>query len=53
MHEFLHIIGLCADSFTHIDLFDILCNYYSTNPLNFNINIKQVFKNIWKKIEKT
>ena len=28
MHEILHIIGLCPDSFAHIDLIDILVANY-------------------------
>jgi len=28
MHEVLHIIGLCPDSFAHIDLIDIIVANY-------------------------
>ena len=28
MHEILHVIGLCPDSFTHIDLIDIFVANY-------------------------
>ena len=37
MHEVLHIIGLCPDSFAHIDLIDIIVAYYENityiNPI--------------------
>ena len=38
MHEILHIIGLCPDSFTHIDLIDIFIANYE-NLIYKNINI--------------
>ena len=44
IHEILHIIGLCGDSFTHMDLIDILINLQQTN----NINITN-FKTIYRK----
>ena len=28
MHEVLHVIGLCPDSFAHIDLIDVLVANY-------------------------
>lgn len=37
MHEFLHIFGLCADSFSHIDLIDIFFNMYNIYPNFFNL----------------
>jgi hypothetical protein len=45
MHEFIHIIGLCPDSLSHIDLLDILLAKYQINPyINFNEIIKYVTK---------
>ena len=32
MHEVLHIIGLCPDSFAHIDLLDILVANFESLP---------------------
>jgi hypothetical protein len=41
MHEILHIIGLCPDSFAHFDLSDlILANYQNIPYINLN-TIKQ------------
>lgn len=37
MHELLHIIGLCPDSFAHLDLLDFLVANYN-NIVDFNIN---------------
>jgi hypothetical protein len=45
MHEVLHIIGLCPDSFTHIDLIDIFIANYEN--LTY-IKPKGIFKNVWK-----
>jgi hypothetical protein len=37
MHEFLHIIGLCPDNFTHLDLTDlIVVNYQNLSYININ-----------------
>lgn len=37
MHEILHVIGLCPDSFAHIDLSDLIfANYQSIPYINFN-----------------
>jgi hypothetical protein len=37
MHEILHIIGLCPDSFMHIDLIDIfIANYESLIHFKFS-----------------
>jgi hypothetical protein len=32
MHEVLHVIGLCPDSFAHIDLLDILVANFESLP---------------------
>lgn len=38
MHEFLHILGLCSDSFSHLDLIDvIIANYNQIQTLINNI----------------
>jgi len=29
MEQFLHILGLCPDSFSHADILDILVCYYN------------------------
>lgn len=29
IHEILHIIGMCGDSFSHIDLIDIILSLYN------------------------
>lgn len=29
MHEILHVVGLCPDSFAHFDLSDVFIVYYS------------------------
>jgi hypothetical protein len=45
MHEILHIIGLCHDSFTHPDLIDIfIANYESI----ISLKPKEIFKTIGK-----
>jgi hypothetical protein len=37
MHEFLHIIGLCPDNFTHFDLSDlVVANYQNLSYININ-----------------
>lgn len=37
MHELFHIIGLCPDSFAHIDLLDFfVANYNNILDINFN-----------------
>ena len=37
MHEFLHIIGLCPDNFTHFDLLDlVVVNYQNLFYININ-----------------
>jgi len=45
MHEILHIIGLCPDSFTHPDLLDVfIANYENL----ISIKPKDIFKTIRK-----
>ena len=45
MHEVLHIIGLCPDSFTHPDLLDVIvANYESI----ISLKPKEIFKIIRK-----
>ncbi len=45
MHEILHIIGLCSDSFTHPDLIDIfIANYEGF----ISLKPKEIFKIIRK-----
>jgi hypothetical protein len=37
MHELLHVIGFCPDSFAHIDLSDLIfANYQSIPYININ-----------------
>ena len=37
MHELLHIVGLCPDSFTHFDLSDlVVANYQNLSYININ-----------------
>ena len=45
MHEILNIIGLCPDSFSHIDLIDIFVANYEN--LTY-IKPKEIIKNVWK-----
>lgn len=40
MHELLHFIGICPDSFAHIDLMDIVISNYQSVVHFFNTNIK-------------
>ncbi len=40
MHEILHIIGLCPDSFTHINLIETVVTNYQTIVELLNTNIK-------------
>ena len=43
MHEVLHIIGLCPDSFAHMDLLDIIAaNYQSLTETNLKIIKQQI-----------
>lgn len=43
MHEILHIIGLCPDSFAHTDLLDIIAaNYQSFTETNLKIIKQQI-----------
>ncbi len=43
MHEILHIIGLCPDSFAHMDLLDIItANYQSLTETNLKIIKQQI-----------
>lgn len=45
MHEILHIIGLCPDSFSHMDLIDVFIANYEN--LTY-IKPKEIIKNILK-----
>ena len=45
MHEILHIIGLCPDSFTHPDLLDIIVANYEGI---ISLKPKEIFKIIGK-----
>ena len=40
MHEILHFIGLCPDSFTHTNLIEIAVTNYQTIIEVLNLNIK-------------
>ena len=48
MHEVLHLIGLCPDSFAHIDLIDVFVANYENityiNPIQILKNKKYVTK---------
>ena len=48
MHEVLHIIGLCPDSFAHIDLIDVIVANYENityiNPIQILKKQKYVIK---------
>jgi hypothetical protein len=37
MHEILHLIGLCPDSFAHYDLLDIVIPNYETIIQTINL----------------
>jgi hypothetical protein len=39
MHEILHVIGLCPDSLSHLDLIDLFINQY-VEIINLLINCK-------------
>jgi hypothetical protein len=41
MHELLHVLGLCSDSFSHFDLLDFLM-FDNTMLRSLLTNIKQV-----------
>ena len=45
MHEILHIIGLCSDSFTHPDLLDVIVANYEGI---ISLKPKEIFKIIRK-----
>lgn len=49
MHELLHILGLCHDSFLHIDLLDIFVFIHEYNLNNLNNGVKKVYKQIIRK----
>ena len=51
MHEILHLIGLCPDSFAHPDLLDIVfANYESLTHINLKqIKHKYVTKRRWSR----
>lgn len=40
MHEILHLIGLCPDSFAHLDLLDIIVPNYETIVQTINLKFK-------------
>ena len=40
MHEILHIIGLCPDSFSHTNLIEIVTTNYQTIQDLLNLKIK-------------
>ena len=45
MHELLHIIGLCPDSISHLDLFDIaVANYQDITDIKIKTIIQYVTK---------
>jgi len=48
MHEILHIIGICPDNMSHIDLLDLVFVNYQNN---LNLNTMNYFiTNFFKKI---
>lgn len=45
MHELLHILGLCSDNFSHMDLTDyIVANYRNISFINTDILKHYVIK---------
>jgi len=53
MHEILHVIGLCPDSLTHLDVFDFLSPLFSDFSWNFEyfyLSLKYKFKESWDRI---
>ena len=55
MHEVLHIIGLCPDNLTHIDLSDIIVVYYSEMFWYFEslyLSLKNKINQLWYLIAK-
>jgi len=43
MHEIFHIIGLCPDHFSHINLIDIvMANHENLSQINPNLIIKKL-----------
>ncbi len=44
MHEVLHIIGLCPDSFAHFDLIDLIVANYE-NLMYIKTNRRWLIKN--------
>ena len=45
MHEILHIIGICPDNFSHIDLIDIFVANYENLT---HIKPKEIIKKYWE-----
>jgi len=39
--EILHLIGICPDSLSHIDLLDLICNLYNGQAVDM---IKIIFR---------
>ena len=51
MHEIFHIIGLCPDSLTHLDLSDIFIVYYSEMFWYFEtlyLSLKNKINQLWQ-----
>lgn len=45
MHELLHLIGFCTDSFSHLDLMDyVAANYRNLILINFKALLLYVIK---------
>jgi len=40
MHELLHFIGICPDSFTHTSLIEVVVTNYQTLNDLINLNLK-------------
>jgi len=50
MEILLHIIGVCPDSYSHVDLLNLFLNYNQINNLNL-FNLKILKKQIWNIIQ--
>ena len=51
MHEIFHIIGLCPDSLTHLDLSDIFIVYYSEKVWYFEtlyLSLRNKINQLWQ-----
>lgn len=49
IHELIHLIGICPDNYSHLDLMDIVSIYYYEFQYTFHIfmdKLKQIYSKI-------